>query len=56
VRGASTLNVTAGNPVGVRLLTGDEIQFGTAAVRIVIDAEGRAPEAGRPNQSDILKG
>jgi hypothetical protein len=47
VRGASTLNVTAGNPVGVRLLTGDEIQFGTAAVRIVIDAEEAIPGRGR---------
>jgi hypothetical protein len=37
VRGDTTLNV-AGNPVGVRILSGDELQFGTAAVRIEIES------------------
>jgi hypothetical protein len=46
VRGATMLNVVAGNPVGVTLLSGDELQFGTAAVKIEIgsfDQGGAAP-------------
>ena len=39
VRGPVSLTVAAGNPVGVRLLSGDEIQFGTASVRIDIGNE-----------------
>ena len=34
VRGGTTVNVTAGNPVGVTIVSGDELQFGTAAVRV----------------------
>jgi hypothetical protein len=37
IRGASTLTIAANNPVGVRILSGDELQFGTAAVRVEID-------------------
>ena len=37
VRDGETLDVTARNPVGVALLSGDEIQFGTAAVVITIN-------------------
>ena len=37
VRGAATLDVKAGNPVGVTILSGDELQFGTAAVRVELD-------------------
>ena len=37
VRNGEMLDVTARNPVGVALLSGDEIQFGTAAVTIIID-------------------
>ena len=37
VREGETLDVTPRNPVGVALLSGDEIQFGTAAVKITID-------------------
>ena len=36
VRGGKTLNVVARNPVGVTILSGDEIQFGTAAVTVEI--------------------
>jgi hypothetical protein len=34
VRGGRTLAVAAGNPVGVTILSGDEIQFGMAAVTV----------------------
>ena len=37
IRGGTTLPVTARNPAGLRLLSGDEIQFGTASVTIEID-------------------
>ena len=37
VRSGETFDVTPRNPVGVALLSGDEIQFGTAAVTIAID-------------------
>jgi hypothetical protein len=37
VRDGETLDVTPRNPVGVALLSDDEIQFGTAAVVITID-------------------
>jgi hypothetical protein len=36
VRNGETMDVTPRNPVGVALLSGDEIQFGTAAVTITI--------------------
>ena len=36
VRNGETLEVTSRNPVGVALLSGDEIQFGTAAVTLTI--------------------
>ena len=36
VRGTSTIVVAPRDPVGVTLLSGDELQFGTAAVRIEI--------------------
>jgi FHA domain len=39
VRGATTLSVVARDPVGVRLLSGDEVQFGTAVVTIEIDSD-----------------
>jgi hypothetical protein len=37
VRNGATLDVAPRNPVGVALLSGDEIQFGTAAVTITIE-------------------
>jgi len=37
IRNGETLEVKPRNPVGVALLSGDEIQFGTAAVTISID-------------------
>jgi len=37
VRNGETLDVKPHNPVGVALLSGDEIQFGTAAVTIAIE-------------------
>jgi hypothetical protein len=39
VRGGDILDVRPRNPVGIALLSGDEIQFGTAAVKIEIDAQ-----------------
>ena len=37
VRGGDTIDITPHNPVGVALLSGDEIQFGTAAVLVTIE-------------------
>jgi hypothetical protein len=37
VRSGATLTVAPRDPVGVTLLSGDEVQFGTAAVRVEID-------------------
>jgi len=37
VRNGDTLDVTPRNPIGVALLSGDELQFGTAAVTIAIE-------------------
>jgi pSer/pThr/pTyr-binding forkhead associated (FHA) protein len=37
VRQGETIDVTPHNPVGVALLSGDEIQFGTAAVVVTIE-------------------
>jgi hypothetical protein len=37
IRGGTTLPVATRNPAGLRLLSGDEIQFGTASVTIEID-------------------
>jgi hypothetical protein len=37
VRGGETIDITPHNPVGVALLSGDEIQFGTAAVLVIIE-------------------
>jgi hypothetical protein len=34
VRGGTSINVAPRNPVGVTILSGDELQFGTAAVRV----------------------
>jgi hypothetical protein len=36
VRGATTVDIAPRDPVGVTVLSGDEIQFGTAAVRVEI--------------------
>ena len=37
VRGGDIIDVRSGNPVGIALLSGDELHFGTAAVKIEID-------------------
>ena len=42
VRRGTMLSVVARNPVGVTLLSGDEVQFGTAAVTVEIAPEGHA--------------
>lgn len=44
-RGTATLAVPARNPVGLRLMTGDEIQLGTAAVTIEIDVPAESEQA-----------
>ena len=41
VRNGELIDVPANDPIGVAILDGDEVQFGTAAVRVAIGGAGR---------------